>query len=79
LEVAGNKGTFFGSVSHAVELYDDMSGELLYASVAKETAHALDVTASFGSLDAAKAGVRRGARHLRDGMAASFQDLRAAR
>jgi hypothetical protein len=75
LEVSGNKGTFFGSVSYAVELYDDMTGELLYASISKETAHALDVTASFGSLDAAKAGVRRGAKHLRDDLAASYQAL----
>jgi len=55
-----------------------MTGELLYAGISKETAHALDVTASFGSLDAAKAGVRRGAGHLRDDLAASFQDLRRA-
>ena len=41
LEVSGNKGTFFGSVSYAVELYDGMTGELLYASISKETAHAL--------------------------------------
>jgi Protein of unknown function (DUF3313) len=78
LEASGNKGTFFGSVSYAVELYDAVTGELLYASISKETAHALDVTASFGSLDAAKAGVRRGAGHLRNDLAASFQDLRRA-
>jgi hypothetical protein len=75
LEASGSKGTFLGSVSYAVELYDAMTGELLYASISKETAHALDVTASVGTLDAAKAGVRRGAGHLRDDLAASFQDL----
>jgi hypothetical protein len=65
-QVAGHKGTFLGSVSQAVEIYDAETGELLYASVSKETAHALDLTASFGRLDAARAGVRLGARHLCD-------------
>jgi len=78
LEVSGNRGTFFGSVSYAVELYDATTGELLYATVSKETAHALSIIASFGTLDASKAGVRRGAEHLRDDLAASFPDLRSA-
>jgi hypothetical protein len=65
-QVAGHKGTFLGSVSQAVDLYDAETGELLYASISKETAHALDLTASFGRLDAARAGVRLGAQHLCD-------------
>jgi Protein of unknown function (DUF3313) len=46
--------------------YDGATGELLYGSVSRETPFALDVTASVGRLDAAKAGVRRGAQHLRN-------------
>jgi hypothetical protein len=65
----GHKGTFLGSVSQAVELYDAETGELIYASVSKDTAHALDLTASFGRLDAARAGVRLGAQHLCDKLA----------
>jgi hypothetical protein len=66
LGASGHNGTFFGSVCFAAELYDATSGELLYGSVSRETPFALDVTASLGRLDAAKAGVRRGAQHLRN-------------
>ena len=63
-EAAGHNGSFFGSVSYAIELYDVSTGELIYAAVSKETPRALDLTSSFGRLDAAKAGVRHGAEHL---------------
>ena len=66
LGASGHNGTFFGSVCFAAELYDAATGELLYANVSRETPFALDVTASLGRLDAAKAGVRRGAQHLRN-------------
>jgi hypothetical protein len=69
LEAAGHNGTFFGSVSYAVELYDANSGELIYASVAKETPHALSISAALGSLDAARAGLRRGANYLCEDLA----------
>ena len=62
----GDNGTFFGSVSYAAELFDASTGDLLRAYVTKQTAGALDVTASVGSLDAARSGVRIGARQLRD-------------
>jgi hypothetical protein len=57
---------FLDRFSQAVELYDAETGELVYASISKETPHALDLTASFGRLDAARAGVRRGAQHICD-------------
>jgi Protein of unknown function (DUF3313) len=63
-EAAGHNGSFFGSVSYAIELYDVSTGELIYAAVSKETPRALDLTSSFGRLDAAKTGVRHGAEHL---------------
>jgi len=68
LQLSDHNGTFLGSVSYAVDLYDAKTGELVYASISKETPHALDLTSSFGRLDAAKAGVRRGAKHLRDNL-----------
>jgi hypothetical protein len=64
LGVAGHSGTFLGSVSYAAELYDAASGELRYASVSRRTPFAMDITASFGRLDAAKKGVRIGAKQL---------------
>lgn len=63
-----DNGTFFGSVSYAAELYDAGTGKLIYAYVTKQTPDALDATASFRYLDAAKEGVRIGARHLRDNL-----------
>ena len=64
LGAAGHSGTFLGSVSYAAELYDAATGELIYASVSRRTPFAMDVTASFGRLDAAKKGVRIGAKQL---------------
>jgi hypothetical protein len=64
LGAAGHSGTFFGSISYAAEVYDAATGELKYASVSRQTPFAMDVTASFGRLDAAKKGVRSGAQHL---------------
>ncbi len=66
MQAAGRNGTQFGSVSYAVELSDSTTDKLLYAYVTKQTADALDVTASIGYLDAAKEGIRIGAKHLRD-------------
>jgi hypothetical protein len=71
LGASGRNGTFFGSVCYAAELYDATTGELLYGSVSRETPFALDVTASLGRLDAARAGVRRGAQHLRNDLAST--------
>jgi hypothetical protein len=66
LEATNHNGTFFGSVSYAAELSDASTGKLLYAYITRQTPDALDVTASFGSLAAAREGVRIGATHLRD-------------
>jgi hypothetical protein len=68
-EAAGGKGTFYGSVSYATELYDASTGKLLCAYVTKQAPGALNVSASVGTLDAARAGVRIGARQLRDELA----------
>lgn len=65
LQVTGSPGTFYGSVSYAVELSDAQTGKLLYAYVTKQAPQALDLTASIRPLDAARSGIRAGARQLR--------------
>lgn len=63
-QATGGRGTFSGWVSYAVEIEDAQTGTLLYAHVASRSANALDITANFGPLDAAKAGVRSAADQL---------------
>ncbi len=70
LEADGDNGTFLGSITYAAELSDATSGTLLYAYVTRQTPDALDFTASFGGLAAARAGVRIGAAHLTEKLAA---------
>jgi hypothetical protein len=65
-QVAGRDGAFLGSVSYAVEVFDASTGDLVYAHVARQAPVALDITSSVRFLDAAKTGVRVGARCLRD-------------
>ncbi|MCH4091872.1 DUF3313 domain-containing protein [Acetobacter sp.] len=64
LQAAGENGTAYGAVYYAVEVYDAATSRLLYAHVTLQTPDALDFTASFGYLDAAREGVRIGAHHL---------------
>jgi hypothetical protein len=64
-QAGGQPGTFLGSVSYAVEVVDS-SGELIYACVTRQAPAALDIGSSVGFLDAAKAGVRLGAKQLRN-------------
>ncbi|MCQ9156853.1 DUF3313 domain-containing protein [Acidomonas methanolica] len=64
LQAVGENGTAYGAVYYAVEIFDSQSSRLLYAHVTVQTPDALDVTASFGYLDAAREGVRIGAQHL---------------
>lgn len=64
LAAAGEKGTFLGSISYAVEMHDAKTGRLLYAYVTTRSANALDISSSFGPLDATRAGARIGADEL---------------
>lgn len=57
----GAQATFSGSVSYAVEIYDGATDRLLRAYVTKKYPMAVDISASLGALDAAKAGIRSGA------------------
>src|SRR5262249_31584011 len=63
-QMSHESGTYFGSVSYAVEVSDATSGVLLYAYATRQSADALDLSASVFALDAAKAGVRNGAKRL---------------
>lgn len=70
-QATGGRGTFSGWASYAVEIEDAQTGTLLYAHVASRSANALDITANFGELDAAKAGVRSAADQLGKELAGS--------
>ncbi|MEA9589229.1 DUF3313 domain-containing protein [Xanthomonas sp. WHRI 10064A] len=64
----GNEGAFSGSVSYAVEIFDVQSDRLLAAYVEKQYPSAMNIKASLGAYDAAKAGIRKGAEQLIDGI-----------
>ncbi|MEE7567753.1 DUF3313 domain-containing protein [Xanthomonas sp. Kuri4-3] len=60
----GREGAFSGSVSYAVEIYDTQRDALLAAYVEKQYPSAMNPKASLGTLDASKAGIRKGAEAL---------------
>lgn len=62
--VRGREGMMNGSVSYATEIYDAQTNELLAAWVEKQYPNAMNVSASIGSLSAAKVGVEKGADDL---------------
>ena len=57
------------TIARDFTIWNAATNRLLMAYIANESADALDVTASLGYLDAARAGVRRGARDLRTTLA----------
>lgn len=59
--VRGGEGLFTGSVIYAVEIYDAPTNRLLNAFVAKQYPGSMNIGATFGSLDAAKTGLEKGA------------------
>jgi hypothetical protein len=62
--VRDKPAAFSGSVSYAVEIYDAASNKLLRAYVAEQYPKAENVLASFGTLDACKVGIAKGADDL---------------
>ncbi|WP_386339374.1 DUF3313 domain-containing protein [Xanthomonas citri pv. citri] len=64
----GREGAFSGSVSYAVEIFDASSDRLLAAYVEKQYPNAMNIKASLGAYDAAKAGIGLGAKQFVDGM-----------
>lgn len=59
--IRGGQGAFSGSVSYAVEIYDSASGQLLKAYISKQYPNAMNLPAAFGSMNAAKTGLDKGA------------------
>ena len=62
--IRGKEGSFTGSVSYAVEIFDATTLVLLDAYVTKQYPNALNIAASLGTMDASMAGVRKGADQL---------------
>ena len=62
VQAARNKeGAMMGAVIYAVEIYDDSTSQLLNAYVSKQYPGAMNIKASVGPLDSAKAGIDTGA------------------
>lgn len=59
--VRGGEGLFTGSVIYAAEIYDAPTSRLLNAFVSKQYPGSMNIGATFGSLDAAKTGLEKGA------------------
>ncbi|NIK02989.1 DUF3313 domain-containing protein [Xanthomonas cannabis] len=64
----GKEGAFSGSVSYAVEIFDAQSDRLLAAYVEKQYPSAMNIKANLGAYGAAKAGIRKGAEQLLEGI-----------
>jgi hypothetical protein len=62
--VRGGRGMFSGYVDYAVEVYDAQSNTLLTAWVARQYPNAMNISATIGSLSAAKVGIDKGADEL---------------
>ena len=62
--VRGGRGLMSGYVNYAVEVKDAATGELLLAYVAEQYPNAMNVGATFGSMNAAETGVDKGAEQL---------------
>lgn len=59
--VRGREGSMTGSVNYAVEIFDAQSNKLLRAYVTKQYPNAMNVGATFSSLQASKVGIQKGA------------------
>jgi len=59
--VRGGEGTLTGSVIYAVEVYDASTDRLLSAYVSKQYPSPINIGATLGTLDAARAGIDKGA------------------
>ncbi|MFK3780127.1 DUF3313 domain-containing protein [Agrobacterium sp. NPDC089420] len=59
--IRDQEGAMTGSVSYAVEIHDAESDTLLYAYVTKQYPGAMNIGATFSSLEASKVGIGKGA------------------
>lgn len=60
----GKEGLFTGSVTYAVEIFDASTDRLLMAYVARQYPNAWNIKATFGKLDASRAGIDKAADDL---------------
>lgn len=63
------EGTFTGSVSYVVEIYDASNLRLLESYVSRQYPKVYDISSTFGRFSAAKSGIERGATSLVDTLA----------
>ncbi|GKT02118.1 DUF3313 domain-containing protein [Acidovorax sp. SUPP3434] len=62
--IRGKEGIFMGSVTYSAEIFDANNNRLLKALVTKQHPNAMNIAATFGSLNAAKTGIEKGAEEL---------------
>lgn len=62
--IRGKEGIFMGSVTYSAEIFDANNNRLLKALVTKQHPNAMNIVATFGSLNAAKTGIEKGADEL---------------
>lgn len=63
------KGTFTGSVSYVVEIYNASTMRLLESYVSRQYPKVYDISSTYGRLSAARSGIQRGADSLVDTLA----------
>lgn len=73
--VTGGKGSFMGSVTLEIDIFDSVSNELIAAVVTNQQANALDITSVPSKYGAARTGVTDGAEKLLE----SIDDIQAGK
>jgi len=73
--VSGGKGSFMGSVTLEIDVFDSVSNDLVAAVVTNQQANALDITSVPSKYGAARTGVTEGAEKLLK----SIDDIQAGR
>ena len=61
----GHSGTFTGSVTYAVEIYDASTSQLLESYITRQYPTVYDISSTFGAFTAAKTGIGNGAQRLK--------------
>lgn len=64
--IRGKQGSFTGSVSYAVEIYDAPTNQLLKSYISRQYPNSLNIGATFGALSAAETGLEKGADQLQE-------------
>ncbi|WP_188474781.1 DUF3313 domain-containing protein [Hafnia psychrotolerans] len=64
--IRGKQGSFTGSVSYAVEIYDATTNQLLKAYISKQYPNSLNIGVNWGALSAAETGLDKGAEQLQE-------------